>query len=150
MNEIANVQPWGVLVSDIDYAAIRARVEKGMTATEILDSIARRYPNSALIREVVVGDPDCDRFAAADEWAANGRQGKMPPFEPTFRRIDGLLIDMGQTRTAIEVKISRSDFLRETDAKRRVWRHQVLVALAYRLKRQTALAARPAAGEETR
>ena len=38
------------------------------------------------------------------------------------RRIDGLMLDGGGTRTAIEVKISRSDFLRETEEKRRPWR----------------------------
>lgn len=92
------------------------------TAAMILDAIARKHSDCALVREVLVTDPDADRFASADAWVAAGRPGRMPRFEPTARRIDGLLFDGGQSRTAIEVKISRSDYLRETDAKRRVWR----------------------------
>lgn len=61
------------------------------------------------------------RKRSARDWDTYfARFGK--PYPPTARRIDGLLFDGGQSRTAIEVKISRSDYLRETDAKRRVWR----------------------------
>jgi hypothetical protein len=93
-----------------------------LNAAEILDAVARKHSDCALIREVLVTDPEADRFAAADAWSAAGRPGRMPRFEPTARRIDGLLFDGGQSRTALEVKISRSDYLRETDAKRRMWR----------------------------
>ena len=48
----------------------------------------------------------------------------MPEYDgtPVYRRIDGLMFDGGATRTAIEVKISRADFLRESEEKRRPWR----------------------------
>lgn len=92
------------------------------TAAMILDAIARKHSDCALVREVLVTDPNADRFAPADAWVAAGRPGRMPRCEPTARRIDGLLFDGGQSRTAIEVKISRSDYQRETDAKRRIWR----------------------------
>ena len=93
-----------------------------MNATAVLDAVARKHSGCALVREVVVGDDEADRFAAADAWSDGGRVGPMPGFEPTFRRIDALMFEGGGTRTAIEVKISRADFLRETDAKRRPWR----------------------------
>lgn len=104
-----------------------------LTATAILDAIARKHNDCALIREVQVNDRQ-----AMDEWNAEwdraqdeakrtgdwdayfARFGKRIP--PTARRIDGLMFDGGKSRTAIEVKISRSDYLRETDAKRRMWR----------------------------
>ncbi|NCL73761.1 hypothetical protein [Rhodococcus sp. YH1] len=92
-----------------------------MNASDILDAIARKHRDCALIREVLVTDQDADRFASADAWVAAGRPGKMPRFEPTARRIDGLLFNGGQIRTAIEVKISRADYQRENDAKRRPW-----------------------------
>lgn len=93
-----------------------------MNATEVLDAVAWKHSKCALLREVVIVDEEADRYAAADEWMRAGRVGPMPGFVPEMRRIDGLLFDGNQTRTAIEVKVSRSDFLRETDEKRRPWR----------------------------
>lgn len=92
------------------------------TATDVLDAVARKHSRCALIREVTVTDPEADRYGDTNAWAENGRVGPMPAFAPTFRRIDGLLLDGGGTRTAIEVKISRSDFARESEEKRRPWR----------------------------
>jgi hypothetical protein len=103
-----------------------------ITATMILDSIARKHSKCALVREVQVNDRQ-----ALDEWNAEWERLRDKACEsgdwgtfyaerrglpPTARRIDGLLLDGGQARTAIEVKISRSDYQRETDAKRRIWR----------------------------
>lgn len=93
-----------------------------MNATAILDAIAYKHSGCAMVCEVSIVDADADRFAGADAWSAGGRVGPMPAFEPTSRRIDALMFDGTRTRTAIEVKVSRADFLRETDAKRRPWR----------------------------
>lgn len=102
-----------------------------MNASCILDAIARKHRDCALIREVQIND-----LEARDEWHAEwghlrdkacesgdwdtfyAQRRKLPP---TARRIDGLLFDGGQSRTAIEVKISRADYQRENDAKRRPW-----------------------------
>ncbi|WHU45148.1 hypothetical protein QNM97_13915 [Gordonia sp. L191] len=90
------------------------------TATDVLDAVARKYSRCALIREVCVTDAEAiERLDAwrQDEWLSSPR-----PATPTMRRIDGLLLDGGGRRTAIEVKISRSDFARESEEKRRPWR----------------------------
>ncbi len=103
-----------------------------VNATRVLDAIARKHRDCALIREVQIIDR-----VARDEWHAEWERAHAEakrtgdwdtyqarfgqPVPPTARRIDGLLFDGGQSRTAIEVKISRSDYQRENDAKRRPW-----------------------------
>jgi len=76
-----------------------------LTADDILAAIRRANPKYPLLTELVLTDVDRDR--------GNGDLRK--------RRIDGLLIGPRGQRTAIEVKVSRQDFLRETEAKRRPW-----------------------------
>ncbi|MDV2477219.1 hypothetical protein F8M49_21100 [Rhodococcus zopfii] len=104
-----------------------------MNAAAILDAIASKHRDCALIREVQVNDRE-----ALAEWRADWDRAEeeakrtgdwetyqarlRQPCPPTARRIDGLLFGGGQSRTAIEVKISRADYQRETDAKRRMWR----------------------------
>lgn len=85
------------------------------TASGILDAIRARYPNTALLREVCLNDPTAIK-PGDDGWDWTSKQ------PPSMRRIDGLLFQGNQQRTAIEVKVSRADFLRETDAKRDPWR----------------------------
>lgn len=94
-----------------------------MTATAVLDAIARKYPNCALLREITVTDRDVVD-PMRDAWKEWKPGDQMPEYDgsPVYRRIDGLMLDGSSTRTAIEVKISRSDFLRETEEKRRPWR----------------------------
>lgn len=98
-----------------------------MKADGILDAIARKHSRCALIREVTVTDPEAK--SASDEWWTRhrGRNFGQDPSDPYpgvtwTRRIDGLLLDGGGTRTAVEVKVSRADFARESDAKRDPWR----------------------------
>lgn len=98
-----------------------------MNATAVLDAIARKHSGCALVREVVVLDRDTE--SDLDAWSVRhqARGYVVDPTDPYpatvwTRRIDGLMFDGNSTRTAIEVKISRADFLRETDAKRRPWR----------------------------
>lgn len=103
-----------------------------MNATQILDAIARKHSRCALLREVQVNDREArddwhaewelaaEEAKRSGDWAAYDARFAQP-IPPTARRIDGLMLDGGGTRTAIEVKINRSDFLRETDEKRRPW-----------------------------
>jgi hypothetical protein len=46
--------------------------------------------------------------------------GYNPDTVKTVRRIDALIFE-SNTRTAVEIKISRADFFRDTDAKRAAW-----------------------------
>jgi hypothetical protein len=79
-----------------------------LSAKDILAAIHQKHTGAAIVHEVVLDDPN---------W--------LDTFEPgegigSFRRIDALMIK-GKIRTAIEVKISRSDYFRETPRKRQVW-----------------------------
>lgn len=90
-----------------------------LTADDILDAIATKYSDAVLVRELTVTDHDHD--ALADQWYATGQAAGLPFPAGATRRIDGLLLDGTQQRTAIEVKISRADFRKETHEKRRAW-----------------------------
>ncbi|MCD2136020.1 hypothetical protein LQ424_29800 [Rhodococcus qingshengii] len=94
-----------------------------MNATAVLDAIARKHSGCALVREITVTDRDALN-PVRDAWSAWKPGDPMPEYDgtPVYRRIDGLMFDGGATRTAIEVKISRADFLRESEEKRRPWR----------------------------
>lgn len=78
------------------------------TAKEVLAAIRRYHREAAIVHEVVLRDPNW-----LDTYEAGDRPG-------TFRRIDALMIK-NKVRTAIEVKVTRSDFMRETQRKRQVW-----------------------------
>lgn len=80
-----------------------------MTATEVLAAIERHHSAAATVREMTIHDPG----AHADYAAGDDR--------PTYmRRIDALMFSTLQ-RTAIEVKVSKADFRRESHAKTRAW-----------------------------
>ncbi len=91
-----------------------------MTAAAILDAIEVKHGRCALIRELMVNDQEL--IAVRDHCRVTGDYSDYPNDCVWARRIDGLLLDGSGTRTAIEVKISRADFARETDAKRDPWR----------------------------
>jgi hypothetical protein len=93
-----------------------------LKANFVLDAIGTKYHAGAMARELVLSDPAAierngDRRR---EWVARGGGMPFPADEPNFRRIDALLYEAMQY-TAIEVKVSRSDFLRETPEKRWPW-----------------------------
>lgn len=91
-----------------------------LTAAKVLDAIAAKYDTSVLLRELVLADPAHN--VLVDEWlAAGGPESSIPFPVGACRRIDALMLEGGTRRTAIEVKVSRSDFLRETPEKRAVW-----------------------------
>lgn len=112
-----------------------------MNAKDVLYAI-RLYKNkSAVLREVSVTDPLLS--AIYNRWKLEGPHGryyekkfeenpdKWPladsvpegwsPRGPWERRIDALIID--RERTAVEIKVTRSDFNSETEEKRAPWRH---------------------------
>jgi hypothetical protein len=92
-----------------------------MTAAQVLDAIALKYPGAVLLREMLIADPA--HAVLAEQWhAAYGVTEVDVPFPVgAVRRIDALMLDGGTCRTAIEVKVSRADFLRETPEKRGAW-----------------------------
>lgn len=109
-----------------------------MRAADILSAVRLKYPSAAIVHEMVVDDeayrtayramyahnrPHLSRFVAnhwgevdpyTDEHKAYLETGK------AIRRIDALMM-AGTKRTAIEVKVTRADFKRDTAQKRAPW-----------------------------
>lgn len=79
-----------------------------MNAADILAAIRAHHRQAAIVPEVVLDDVD---------WLEHWTQD-----EPTksTRRIDALMFRTLE-RTAIEIKVSRADFARDTWQKRRPW-----------------------------
>ena len=109
-----------------------------MKATEILAAIRKAYPQSAVVREVCLDDPyehaiyrrycldgPNARFYAGKfdglEVAESVPEGWHPHDTKFTRRIDALMRD-AQGYTAIEIKVTRADFKRDTEEKRRAWK----------------------------
>lgn len=112
---------------------------QGTTAAEILAAIRRTHPQAAIVRELGIIDetemsiqrrhlldgpsghfhrPFIEKKALAV--AAELPEGWDPEMSRTLRRIDALMRD-STGYTAIEIKISRGDFKRESPEKRRTW-----------------------------
>lgn len=77
-----------------------------MKASDIFDAIRRKYAQNALVPEVTISDFD---------WLENLDVHAKPT-----RRIDALMFDSFE-RTAIEIKVSRTDFKREHSGKYMPW-----------------------------
>jgi hypothetical protein len=77
-----------------------------VTAAEILSAIRLAYPKCAVVREVSIVDLLHERRNRASK---------------RVRRIDALLRDTSGY-TAIEIKVTRADFRRDTEEKRRAWK----------------------------
>lgn len=99
-----------------------------MTAKEVLEVLTRNTKD-AVVPEIVLNDPyvkaqqdayDHDRRTVAYRDKEGPCRPGPGPQDSWFRRIDALIVN-GSQRTAIEIKVSHVDFLRETDAKRRPW-----------------------------
>lgn len=122
-------------------------VGEALTARTLLAALRKKHANDAVVREVVIDDPfdaayryreRIDRYASQG-WAdlarheltrAEQRGIEIPDALPDGwslssstpqRRIDALII-ASTGITAVEIKISRADFRRDTDVKRRAWR----------------------------
>lgn len=79
-----------------------------MKASDIFAAIRAKYPQNALVPEVVINNFDAKEALAADE-------------KPIYqRRIDALMFQSLE-RTAIEIKVSRADFKREHSGKWLPW-----------------------------
>lgn len=106
-----------------------------MRSTDVLEAVHRKYPNAAIVHELVVDDSEYrDAYRAsyarhspqfaANYWPDAPRYTEehgiyLESAKPT-RRIDALMM-VGTQRTAIEVKVSRADFKRDTELKRGPW-----------------------------
>lgn len=116
-------------------------------AKTLLNALRMKHSSDAVVREVVVDDPfemairrrwdvengrkwagevgaqnRLDRYATRGETVAEevpegwSYRGSVPR-----RRIDALII-ASTGRTAVEIKVTRADFRRDTEEKRRAWR----------------------------
>lgn len=90
-----------------------------MNADFILDAVRHRYPGAALVPELTIEDFD---LPDSDEPTEHIYQPTQPTPDgyKSMRRIDALMFET-LIRTAIEVKVSRTDFMRDTYWKRRAW-----------------------------
>lgn len=117
--------------------AIKPSADGRIRAEDIIAAIRRKHPRGALATELVLDDKallnrDAIERAKLYGWPVQSvldRIGDKPvatedellDAKGVFsRRIDGLLY-ANQKLIAIEVKVSRADFKRETEAKRRPW-----------------------------
>lgn len=98
-----------------------------LTAGDVLTALRLHHGGAAILTEVVVSDGDV--ISARRDFHTKARQGyldePLPDLEsdywqPFTRRIDALMVLRNQ-RTAIEIKVSRADYRRETEQKRRTW-----------------------------
>ncbi|KQO98892.1 MmcB family DNA repair protein [Leifsonia sp. Leaf264] len=110
---------------------------QNITAKDVLTAVRRKHRKDAVIREVVVDDPF--HLVILNRWRLETNparwEGKIHPSEvapsipdgwtpqdsPPKRRIDALIVESGML-TAVEIKISRADFKRDVEAKRRAWK----------------------------
>lgn len=98
-----------------------------MTADDIFQAIIRHHRDAAVVHEVVIGD---------DGWLDQYDDER--PGQPLIRtrRIDALMFKSLE-RTAVEIKISKADFARDTYAKRRPWQrvvHRFIYAVPHDLE----------------
>lgn len=110
--------------------------DANITAADVLAAIRKKHSSDAVIREVVISDPieaairrrdQLDRYG--ERWARHFKGREVADVVPEgwslrgsipTRRIDALILN-GQQTTAIEIKVTRADFRRETSEKRRAW-----------------------------
>lgn len=117
-----------------------------VTAGVLLAALRKKHASDAVVREVVIDDPfefairhraQIERARAYGEEHAEHEHARLVargvPIAESVpdgwdfrtskpqRRIDALIIASTGT-TAVEVKVTRADFRRETEAKRRAWR----------------------------
>ena len=108
--------------------------EAHIDAKFILSAIRAKYPTAAVVPEITIDDfdlPDTDQ-----EVAHHHTPGlRSPEGHKYHRRIDALMFQ-SLTRTAVEVKVTRADFMRDTYWKRRAWQnvtHRFIYAVPHDL-----------------
>lgn len=104
-----------------------------MKAADVLEAIRRSNNGYPLLEELVITDWEAvekyrklldeatERAKLTGDWDVRATTMQGAYAIPQTRRIDGLLIGPNGQRTAIEVKVSRADYQRETHEKRRAW-----------------------------
>ncbi len=87
-------------------------------AAFLLDAVRAKYPAAAIVPEITIEDED---LPDSGEPTEHLYERTPPPDGHKFsRRIDALMWE-SLIRTAIEIKVTRSDFMRDTYWKRRAW-----------------------------
>lgn len=99
-----------------------------MNAEFVIDACRKHMFRAAFVTEVTMTDP-----VVSEAWtalrAANAKKGTVTQEQvdlcvsrvPAYRRIDALAV-RAREWTAIEVKVTKKDFLAETEHKTRAWR----------------------------
>lgn len=103
-----------------------------MNSKELLSVVQAKYPMCALVRELTLADeymrqewinslsPDAQRWYKQSSTTFDTDPDFKLENGKFTRRIDGLMLHQ-QKWTALEVKVSRADFFRDTYEKRKVW-----------------------------
>lgn len=111
----------------------RDTVSAQMKAADVLDAVRRSNQGYPLLEELVITDWDAvagyrqaldeatEQAKITGDWNACAATTQGAHAIPQTRRIDGLLVGPNGQRTAIEVKVTRSDYQRESHEKRRAW-----------------------------
>lgn len=105
-----------------------------MDADFILAAIRAKYPRAALVPELTIEDEDLPDTGEETDYAY-APAAPAPAQHKFSRRIDALMFE-SLVRTAIEVKVTRADFKRDTYWKRRAWRkvtHRFIYAVPHDL-----------------
>jgi hypothetical protein len=105
-----------------------------MDAKFILEAIRAKYPTAAVVPEITIDDFDLPDSEAVGEHI-HGPGTPRPEGHKYARRIDALMFE-SLVRTAVEIKITRPDFMRDTYWKRRMWQrvtHRFIYAVPHDL-----------------
>lgn len=91
-----------------------------MDSRFILEAIRAKYPAAAIVPELTIEDFDLPDSGEQVDYL--DMRGQHPDGHTYNRRIDALMFE-SLRRTAIEVKVTRADFHRDTYWKRRAWQN---------------------------
>ncbi|ACH63005.1 hypothetical protein Cali_19 [Mycobacterium phage Cali] len=91
----------------------------GIDARFILSAIRRTHHRAAVVPELTIEDLDIPDTEEPTDMMFMPR-AELPEGHKFSRRIDALMFD-SLIRTAIEIKVSKADFMRDTYWKRRAW-----------------------------
>lgn len=95
--------------------------ESHIDAKFILSAIRAKYPTAAVVPEITIEDYDLPDSGREVEHVFMRGQAA-PEGHKYSRRIDALMFE-SLMRTAVEIKVTRADFMRDTYWKRRAWQN---------------------------
>ena len=90
-----------------------------MNSKFILKAIKNKYPKAAIVPELTLEDTDLPDSGEVVR-THNQSYAEIPDGHKFSRRIDALMFE-SLIRTAIEIKVTKEDFKRDTYWKRRAW-----------------------------